>query len=89
MMTQDTTIKVRKEVRDRLARLAAERGISMGELIEDLATATYTREEIKARHEQALAVIREHFVPDFNDEDIAKGEQMWRDLAAGRLTSLR
>jgi hypothetical protein len=86
---KDTTIKVTKEVRDRLAKLAAERGVSIGMLVGEFAAATYTREEIKARHEATVAYIREHLVPDFNEEDIAKGEQLWRDLAAGRLTSLR
>ncbi|HKT00307.1 MAG TPA: hypothetical protein VJT31_12310 [Rugosimonospora sp.] len=86
---KDTTIKVPKEVRDRLAQLAAERDTSIGELISEFATTIATREELAARHEQALAVIRKYFVPDFNEEDMAKGEQMWRDLEAGRLTSLR
>lgn len=86
---KDATIKVPKEVRDRLAQLAAERDTSIGELISEFATTIATREELAARHEQALAVIRKYFVPDFNEEDMAKGEQMWRDLEAGRLTSLR
>ncbi len=85
----DTTIKVSKDVRDRLAKLAGERGISIGMLVAEFAAATYTREELKARHEQALAVIREHFVPDFNEDDMEMGRQLLRDLDAGRLTSLR
>jgi hypothetical protein len=84
----DTTIKVSKEVRDRLAKLATERGISIGALVGEFAASTYTRDEIKARHEQALAVIRKYFVPDFNEEDEEKGRQLLRDLDAGRLTSL-
>ncbi len=85
----DTTIKVSKEVRDRLALIAADRGISIGALIREFAAATYTREELKARHEAATAYIREHLVPDFNEDDMSRGEQMWRELAAGRLTELR
>jgi hypothetical protein len=84
----DTTIKVDSAVRDRLAALARERGTTIRDLVAELAGATMTREELDARHRAATAYIREHLVPDFNDEDVAAGEQMWRDLEAGRLTHI-
>jgi hypothetical protein len=85
----DTTIKVDTRVRDRLAALARERGSTIRDLVAELAGTQLTRDELDARHAAATAYIREHLVPDFNDEDIAAGEQMWRDLDAGRLTMIR
>lgn len=84
----DTTIKVDPAVRDRLAMLAAQRGTTIRDLVGELAQATPTREELDARHAAATAYIAEHLVPGFGPDDVAAGEQMWRDLAAGRLTSL-
>jgi hypothetical protein len=82
-------IKVTRDTRDRLAKIAAERGVSVSGLIEEFAAKTRTRDEVRTSHEQTLAVIRRYFVPDFNEDDIEKGRQLWRDLAAGRLKSLR
>jgi hypothetical protein len=84
----DTTIKVDTKVRDRLATLARERGTTIRELVADLADARLTRQELDARGAAATAYIREHLVPDFNEEDIAAGKQMLRDLAAGRLKAI-
>ncbi|HSV67216.1 MAG TPA: hypothetical protein VLJ59_15065 [Mycobacteriales bacterium] len=84
----DTTIKVDNTVRDRLAVLAAQRGSTIRSLVAELAAATPTREELDARHTAATAYIREHLVPDFDDADVAAGEQLWRDLESGRRTSL-
>lgn len=84
----DTTIKVDPKVRDRLARLAAERGTSIRDLVGELARATPTREELDARHAAATAYIRQHLVPDFGPDDVEAGERLWQDLAAGRRTSL-
>ncbi len=81
----DTTIKVDSKVRDRLAQLAREQGTTIRDLVAELAGAQLTREELDARGAAATAYIREHLVPDFNDEDVAIGKQMLRDLAAGRL----
>jgi predicted transcriptional regulator len=84
----DTTIRVSTEIAGRLATLARQRGCTVGELVADFAASTTTRDEIETRHAAATAYIRAHLVRDFNDEDIAAGEQMWRDLAAGRLTTI-
>ncbi|HEX5497113.1 MAG TPA: hypothetical protein VFX70_21325 [Mycobacteriales bacterium] len=47
-----------------------------------------TPEELATRHAAATAYIREHLIPDFGPDDIAAGERMWQDLAAGHLTHL-
>jgi hypothetical protein len=84
----DTTIKVDPAVRDRLAVLAAQRGYTIRDLVGELAKATPTREETEARHAAATAYIREHVVDDFGPADVDAGERLWRDLAAGRRTSI-
>lgn len=68
--------------------LAAERGTTIQDLVGELAQVTPTRQERTARHTAVIAYIAEHLVPDFGPDDVAAGERMWRDLAAGRLTSL-
>jgi hypothetical protein len=84
----DATIKVDSVVRDRLAVLAAQRGSTIRDLVAALAATTPTREELDVRHAAATAYIREHLVPDFGQADVEAGERLWRDLEAGRLTSL-
>jgi hypothetical protein len=59
----DTTIKVESAVRDRLAVLAAERGVTIRDLVEELARATPTRKDLEARHAAAMAYLREHVCP--------------------------
>jgi hypothetical protein len=81
----DTTIKVDSKVRDRLAVLARENGTTIRDLVAELAGAKPTKEEIEAQHSAVTEYIRRHFVPDFNDEDVAAGKKMLEDLAAGRL----
>lgn len=83
-----TTIKVTNEVRDRLALLAKERGCTIGEIVGELALATLTEGELEARRDAAVRYIREHMIPDFGDDDMAAAEQLWQDLAAGRVTTL-
>lgn len=84
----NTTIKVNTEARDRLAVLAKERGCTIGELVNEFAQATPTREELQARLDSAVAYVREHLVPDFDETDVAAGKEMWRELAAGRLKTI-
>jgi hypothetical protein len=84
----DTTIKVNTVVRDRLAVLARQRGCTLGELVADLAAKTPTREELDDRYAKAAAYIRKNLDPDFTDNDRVAGEQLWRDLDAGRVTTI-
>jgi hypothetical protein len=84
----DTTIRVDTRVRDRLAIVAREQGRTIGELVADLAESTATEAEREARTQAAANWVREHTIPDFNDDDIEAGRQMWRDLEAGRITSI-
>ena len=76
----DTTIKVSSAVRDRLAVLAAQRGATIRDLVTELAASTPTQEELVARHVAATAYLRALLCPELDDDDLAKGEQFWREL---------
>lgn len=84
----DTTIKISTEVRDRLAQLAREQGTTIRDLVTELAGARLTRAELDARGAAARAYIKAHLCPGITDEDLDAGEQLWQDLAAGKVTSL-
>lgn len=77
-----TTIKVDSAVRDRLARLAAEQGRSIGAVVADLAAATPTEEEKRARVEAARQYFRDAFGMDLTDDDLIEGEKFWQRAGA-------
>jgi predicted transcriptional regulator len=82
----DTTIKVDPAVRDRLLELARERGITMRDLVAELAGATPTREELRKRYEETRAYVEEHFLGrPYTEEDEKAGVKLWADLEAGRI----
>lgn len=80
----DTTVKVDPTVRDRLMVLARERGMTMRDLIAELAGATPTREELRKRYEETKAYCETHFGVILTDEDHDRVEQVWQDLEAGQ-----
>jgi hypothetical protein len=80
----DTTVKVDPAVRDRLMVLARERGMTMRDLIAELAGATPTKEELQKRYEAAKAYCETHFGATLTDEDHDRVEKVWQDLEAGR-----
>ncbi|MFF7309628.1 hypothetical protein [Streptomyces sp. NPDC008137] len=82
----DTTIKVDPAVRDRLQELARDRGISMRDLVAELAGATPTKDELRKRYEETKAYVEEHFLDrPYTEEDEKAGERLWADLEAGRI----
>lgn len=78
----DTTIKVDSAVRDRLALLASERGMTIRDLVTHLASITATQQELQQRHAAAAAYVTEHLRPDFDSADSEAGEQFWQALEA-------
>ena len=84
----DTTIKVDSLVRDRLARIAAERGTSIRELVGQLADATPTAKELTARAQAATQYVRDRINPRLSDADLVGAEAFWREIEAGRLPEL-
>jgi predicted transcriptional regulator len=86
LLMADTTIKVDPAVRDRLQELARERGITMRDLVAELAGATPTKEELRERYEETRAYVEEHFLGrPYTEEDEKAGEELWADLEAGRI----
>jgi class 3 adenylate cyclase len=84
----DTTIKVDSQVRDRLAHLARERGVTIRDLVAALAASTPTNEELAARAETATAYVRDRINPRLSEADLAAGEKFWAELEAGRLPTV-
>ena len=78
----DTTIKVDSAVRDRLALLASEHGMTIRDLVTHLATTTATQQELRERRRAAEAYVTEHLRPDFDAADADAGEQFWQGLEA-------
>ncbi|WP_018347506.1 hypothetical protein [Longispora albida] len=81
----DTSLRVDSAVRDRLAEIADDQGLSVKKLLANFAENTLTRAERQARTEAASAYTAQHLVPGFGPEDLAAGERLWENLAAGHL----
>jgi hypothetical protein len=82
----DTSIKVSRQTRERLARLAAERGSTMKDLLEELAAATLTAAEIAEREQRARAVLAENFGVEVTEADLAASARL-REMIARRRTA--
>ncbi|WP_436776616.1 hypothetical protein [Yinghuangia sp. YIM S09857] len=83
-MDEDTSIKVAKATRERLAELAQERGTTIRGLVESLAASAPTRAEQCARAEVARAELRERFGVEVTARDEAAGHALWDELLGGR-----
>ncbi|MGN9808869.1 hypothetical protein ACTMSW_05860 [Micromonospora sp. BQ11] len=79
----DTTIKVDALVRDRLAVLARERGLTMRELVAELARATPTDDELRERASRAEEYVRQHLAPHLTETDLAVATDTWTAIEAG------
>ena len=82
----DTTIKVDSAIRDRLALLAREQGMTIRDLVTHLATTTASQQELRERRAAAEAYVTEHLRPDFDAADTEAGEQFWQELEAKTAT---
>ncbi|MGW3669008.1 hypothetical protein [Streptomyces sp. NPDC005141] len=67
----NTTIQVTKQTRDHLAELAEERGLSIGQLVDALATAEPTAAQRAEQVSAARAHAREVIGVDVSDEEFA------------------
>jgi hypothetical protein len=86
MADSDTSIKVSRLTRERLARLAAERSTTLKDLVEELAAATPTAAELAEREQCARAVLAEHFGVEVTETELAAAARL-RDLIARRTTA--
>lgn len=86
----DTSIKVDEGVRARLAQLARERGMTIRDVVADLAAAQLTQDELDDRYARARAYVTANLCPELTEADIAAGQWVWDELRAGRIpASLR
>jgi len=76
----DTSIKVSRQTRERLARLATDRRTTLKDVVEELAAATFTAAE---REQRARSVLAEHFGIDVTDAELAASARL-REMIAAR-----
>jgi capsular polysaccharide biosynthesis protein len=68
-MAENTTIQVSRQARDHLAQVAKERGMTLGQLVEQLASEQPTAEQIAERVAADRQVVREVIGLDISDEE--------------------
>lgn len=85
MADDDTSIKVSRRTRERLARLAAERRTTLKDVVEELAAATLTAAELAEREQRARKVLAEHFGVEVADAELAASARL-RAMIARRET---
>ncbi|MEW2397871.1 hypothetical protein [Streptomyces sp. NPDC046862] len=68
-MAENTTIQVSRQTRDHLAQVAKERGVTLGQLIELLASQQPTAEQIAERVAADRQVVRDVIGVDISDEE--------------------
>lgn len=83
MAEDDTSIKVSRQTRERLARLAAERGSTLKDVVEELAAATFTAAELAEREARARAVLAESFGVEVTDADLAASARLREMIVRG------
>lgn len=83
MADDDTSIKVSKQTRERLVRLAQERHTTLKDLVDELAMAAPTGAELAERERRARAVLAEHFGVQVTDADLAASARL-REMIASR-----
>jgi len=83
MADDDTSIKVSKQIRERLARLAEERHTTLKDLVEELAMAAPTAAELAERERRARAVLAEHFGVHVTEAELAASARL-REVIASR-----
>jgi septal ring factor EnvC (AmiA/AmiB activator) len=80
---EDTSIKVSKQARERLAQLAAERQTTLKDVVERLAAETPTAAELAHRERRAREVLAEHFGIKVTRAELAASARL-RETIAGR-----
>ncbi len=82
-MADDTSIKVSRQTRERLAQLAAERRMTLKDVVEQLAAAAPTAAELTEREKRAREVLAAHFGVEVTDAELAASARL-RGLISGR-----
>ena len=75
-----TTIQVPRETRDHLAALAAERGLTLGQLVQQLAAHELTEAQIAERLQADRAAARRNMGVDLADEEFDQGPDVLSNI---------
>ncbi|MFE9596991.1 hypothetical protein [Streptomyces hokutonensis] len=81
-MAENTTIQVSRQARDHLAQVAKERGVTLGQLVEQLAAQQPTAEQIAERVAATRKVLRERMGCTLTDEDFDNGPDVLANIYA-------
>ncbi|MFI5768662.1 hypothetical protein ACIA74_08920 [Streptomyces sp. NPDC051658] len=84
-----TTIQVPKETRDHLAQLAKERGLSLGQLVDQLASQQPTAAQIAERVATTRRVLRERMGCTLTDEEFEDGPDVLANVYAMAAEKMR
>jgi capsular polysaccharide biosynthesis protein len=71
-MADNTTIQVSRQARDHLAQVARERGVTLGQLVEQLASEQPTAAQLAERVAADRQVVRDVIGVDISDEEFEK-----------------
>src|SRR5260370_37831495 len=85
--SQAMELPISAEMRDRLVRVAIQRGMSTAELLASFIAPPATAEELKAPAQKAHDPIKAHPCPQIDDYEPA-GAAVWAQLAWRRLPAL-
>ncbi|MFJ8542969.1 hypothetical protein ACIRFH_13320 [Streptomyces sp. NPDC093586] len=91
-MAENTTIQVSRRTRDHLAQVAKERGMTLGQLVEQLASEQPTAEQIAERVAATRKVLRERLGCTLSDEELDSGPDVLANvyaMAAEKARALR
>ncbi len=80
-MAEDTSIKVSRQTRERLALLAAERGSTLKDVVEELAAAAPTAADLAKRELRARAVLAERFGVEVTEADLTASARLREAIA--------
>ncbi|GAA2606292.1 MULTISPECIES: hypothetical protein [Streptomyces] len=81
-MAENTTIQVSRQARDHLAQVAKERGMTLGQLVEQLASEQPTAEQIAERVAATRTVLRERLGCTLSDEEFENGPNVLANIYA-------
>ncbi len=75
-MADDTSIKVSRQTRERLTQLAAERRMTLKDVVAELAAAAPTAAELTEREQRAREVLAAHFGVEVTETDLAASARL-------------
>ncbi|MFD4558537.1 hypothetical protein ACFWP5_30195 [Streptomyces sp. NPDC058469] len=88
-MAENTTIQVSRQARDHLAQVAKDRGVTLGQLVEQLAAEQPTAEQIAERVAATRKVLRERMGCTLSDEDFDNGPDVLANIYAMAAEKMR